>query len=155
MQSSYAPVRGLNLGFNAAYTQSELTSLAPNVTGGLLTGYQLPFVPKWALSGTVAYDWSLPNTWLAHVGAGVHWRDAVWSGVVSSISGGGAPVVQLPSYTAADLDASLSMGKLTLKAYVRNLTDERGLVNATILNPITWYGITQPRTIGVGFDVNF
>jgi iron complex outermembrane recepter protein len=154
-QSTFSLVQGLNFGFNATYTQSELTSISPNVTGGLLPGYQLPYVPKWALSGTVAYDWTLSNSWRAHVGAGAHWQDVVWDGVVSSISGGGGPVSQLPSYGGVDLDASLSMGKLTLKAYVRNLTNEYAFTSATITGQQTWYTTLQPRTVGVGFDVKF
>jgi iron complex outermembrane recepter protein len=153
--SSYSPLRGLTFGYNAAFTQAEITSVAANITGGILTGYQLPLIPKWAMSGTAAYDWTLPNAWVAHVGLGVHWVDVQWSGVVAATAEGGAPVLQLPSQTSADLDASLLMGKLRLKAYVRNLNNERALQAATFLPTQVQYSIAQPRTIGVGFDQSF
>jgi iron complex outermembrane recepter protein len=159
LTTAYAPVAGLSLGFNAAYTQSELTSLDPGASY-LLTGYQLPNIPKWALSATAAYDWRLDNGWAAHAGAGVRRVDREWNAVVGLASSAStSPAIELPAYTAADLNASVAVGKVTLKAFVRNLTNVRALQGATVNSGLSGptsvdFAIMQPRTIGVGFDLD-
>jgi outer membrane receptor protein involved in Fe transport len=67
----------------------------------------------------------------------------------------------LPSYSVLDLNASIAKGPLTLRAFARNVTDQRGWLNAAFgtgapsapeQSTVT---IIQPRTIGVGFDYAF
>jgi outer membrane receptor protein involved in Fe transport len=155
---------GLNLGYVAAYTEAEYTHIIPGPPLFLLAGYQMANVPKWSLSVTADYDWEPIDRWHAHLGGVFRWIDTEWGATGAAIgiaSEGGAPAAWLPSYSLLDLNASIAKGPLTLRAFARNVTDQRAWLNA-VFN----YGpptapeqsaptIIQPRTIGVGFDYAF
>ena len=165
LASSYAPLPGMKLGLNAAYTQIELTSVVP-AAQYLLIGYQLPNVPKWGLSFTADEDWALTRFWHANMGAALRWVGQEWGsggGVgVQSRSLGGTPTIALPLYWVLDLHMGIAKGPLTLRAFARNLTDKRAWLQGGFLFPDTSVTpgqsdifILQPRTIGVGFDYAF
>ena len=147
------------MGYNAAYTKSELTSARPGA-GAVLTGYQLANIPKWGMALTTNYDWALTDAWNAHVGGTLRWIGQRWSanGVQSS-SAGGAPTRELPAYSALDLNASVAKGPLILRVFMRNVTDtlggQQGFAQGYAYFPPTELRILQPRTIGVGFDYAF
>ncbi len=174
----YSPLEGLKFGYSAAYTQSELTTVAlelgnvaEHVTAGpnFLPGYQLPNVPKWAVSVTADYAWKLESTWNAHIGAAFRWMSWVWGSTdaVQSLAVLSTPAIVLPSYALLDLNAGMKKGPLALKAFVQNLTNKRvylggGVtervdnVNETMITPAQInYAIAQPRTVGIGFDYAF
>ena len=110
---------------------------------------------------TTNYGWSLTDAWLAHVGGALRWVDKRWSwlGVGSRV--GWVPTNELPAYTVVDLNASVARGPLTLRTFVRNLTDTRAKLTAIVqgdpANPPASLEerILQPRSIGVGFDYAF
>jgi iron complex outermembrane recepter protein len=166
--SAISPLSGLKLGYLATYTEAGLTrvdSAAPApYPAFLLAGYQTPNVPKWSLSVTADYDWQPTDRWHAHLGGVFRWIDQQWGGggngfAVASVDG--APVGFLPSYSVLDVNASIAKGPLTLRAYARNVTDQRGWLNSSFgVGPPSMPGestatIIQPRTIGVGFDYAF
>jgi iron complex outermembrane recepter protein len=165
LTSSYSPLPGLTLSYIAAYTRSELTSVRPGV-GSALTGYQLPDIPRWAMSLTANYDREFTDAWHAHAGGALRYVGERWGEIgVQSRSAGGAPTMELPAYCALDLNASIAKGPLTIRAFIRNLTDTRGrqqgivLGDAYINSPDVYdppaaleLRILQPRTIGLGFD---
>jgi outer membrane receptor protein involved in Fe transport len=165
LTSSYSPLQGLTLGYNAAYTQCAFVSVIP-AANYVLTGYQLSNVPKWSMSATADYAWALTNTWRAHLGSGFRWIGQEWSGngAVESRSSFGYPAVVLPHYSVLDLTAGIAKGPLTLRAFARNVTDQRAYLQSVtiadyVANPPTPVEINsrlvQPRTIGVGFDYSF
>jgi iron complex outermembrane recepter protein len=157
---SYTPLRGLTFGYNAAYTQCAYTEINPNAQYQL-TGYQLENVPKWDMSITVNYDWTLPNLWHAHAGGDFRSVGREWAGYVQSRSLGGYPTTELPSYTVLDLNAAIARGPLSLKLFVRNLTNKRAELNSDVVvndynTPVQIeHYILQPRTLGIGFDYAF
>jgi iron complex outermembrane receptor protein len=165
LASSYTPLPGMNLGFNAAYTKIELTAVVP-AAQYLLIGYQLPNVPKWSLSFTADEDWALTTVWHAGMGAGLRWIGREWGssgGVgVQSRALGGTPTIELPSYAVLDLHMGITKGALTLRVFARNLTDKRAWLQGGFLFPDTSTTpgqsdvfILQPRTVGIGFDWAF
>ena len=134
LESSYTPRAGLTVGYNVAYTQAEFTRVLPGAQY-ILTGYQLPNTPKWSMSLTVDFAWALTSDWQAHAGGGFRWIDQEWSLVVQSRSLGGGPTYELPSYSAIDLNAAVAKGRLTLRAFVRNLTDIRASLQTVAETP--------------------
>jgi len=160
LTSSFAPLEGLTLGYNAAYTRSKLTTAGSGES--VLPGYQLPDIPRWSMSLTANYDWALTDLWNAHTGGALRWIDKRWSFAgVTSRTANGLPSMELPAFWALDLNASIARGPLTLRAFVRNLTDTRGKLNAFVqgdaANPPASIEerILQPRSIGVGFEYAF
>ncbi len=163
LTSSYSPLRGLTLAYNAAYTQCEFVSVIP-AANYVLTGYQLSNVPKWSMSSTADYVWALTNTWRAHVGGGFRWIGQEWSGPGSVEDHSGYPAVVLPAYSVLDLNAGIMRGRLTFRAFARNVTDKRASLQSGtqvdyIANPPTpvliYNNLLQPRTVGIGFDYSF
>ncbi len=70
--------------------------------------------------------------------------------------------LSLKSYGAADLNADISNDRWTVRLYVKNLTDRRVYTNESASLNAADGTIAQvravpltPRTVGVGFDVNF
>jgi iron complex outermembrane recepter protein len=158
----------VKLGYIAAYTEAGLTRVDPAAPAPyplfLLAGYQTLDVPKWSFSLTADYDWQLTDQWHAHLGGVFRWVGQQWAGGGGSVavaSVDGAPVGFLPSYSVLDLNASIGRGPLTMRAFARNVTDQRGWLNASFnsgpptASEQSTVTIIQPRTIGVGFDYAF
>jgi outer membrane receptor protein involved in Fe transport len=151
----YAPIAGLRLGLNGAYTDAKLTEAVPSLGG--FDGSRLPAVPKWAMSATA--DWSFPAwaDWTGRVGGGVRYVGDTISGVEGNPS-----TLPQDSYTAIDLNADVSNDRWTVRLYIRNLADKRiytslaALPNAATGEVVKVNGVPlQPRTIGIGFDAKF
>ena len=151
----YAPMAGVRLGFNGAYTDAILTESIPSLGG--LDGDRLPSIPKWALSATA--DWSFPawSGWTGRVGGGVRYVGDTFSGVEHNPS-----TYPQDSYTVADFNADVSNDRWTVRLYIKNLTDKRvytslaSLPNAATGEVLKINGVPlQPRLIGIGFDAKF
>jgi outer membrane receptor protein involved in Fe transport len=151
----YAPVPGVRLGLNGAYTDAVLTEDIPSLGG--LDGDRLPSIPKWAWSATA--DWTFPafGNWTGRIGGGLRYVGSNFSGVEHNPN-----AYPQDSYTAFDLNADLSNDHWTLRLFVKNLFDERVYTNLTPLPNAATGAISQvkgvplqPRIIGVGFDVKF
>jgi outer membrane receptor protein involved in Fe transport len=165
LESAYSPFRGLTLGLNAAYTDAHLTSLAPE-TSYLLTGYQMPNVPKENISASVDYEWPLTGLWRAHAGGDYQFVSQRWLSQVEAPSHATIASIQAPGYSLYNLNASVGSDHLTFRAYVRNLSNSRALVsNGVSLRTVAadaltgaqqvFSGFLQPRTVGVGVDYKF
>ena len=162
LEGSFAPVDGLRIGYNAAYTKTALTSLAPGAPPYLLDK-QLPGVPKFAAGATIDYNWPAFGEWRANVGAGIRYVGAEYpsppsiQGLPTSLSN-----TKDPAYTTADLRAGLSNDKYSVNLFVRNVTDKLVYTSQTAINnPLTGAVIgiqgvpLEPRVIGVSVDARF
>ena len=151
----YAPVRGLLLSANASWTDAEL---AANTPPGLY-GYKgdvLPFVPRWNLNLGADYDFPLAGGWSGFIGGSYRFigaRKADFAVVPG-------PRSTVPSYDEVDLRAGVNYANWTIKAYVKNVTNGRGItsVSPETTDPLgSPYAATyvMPRTVGVSATVNF
>lgn len=180
----FRPVDGLTLGLNAAYNDANLDEDFPTIvvpagddlqveinTG--LKDDRMPYVPDLTWSFTADYFMPLGGGWNANFGGGVRWVDDRANGTTerqvvrlldpptvldTQIT---EPLV-IDSYYAVDLYAAFSNANWTLRAYMKNVTDERaystmsdvtsevtGVTHFTSATPI------QPRTIGLEVDYRF
>ncbi len=179
----FRPVDGLTLGVNAAYNDAKIDEDFPAIivpagpaqvevnTG--LKNDRMPYVPD--LTWSITADWFVPlgGNWSATFGGGVRWVDDRTNGTTErqivrlldpptvldeQIT---EPLV-IDSYYAFDLYAAFSNTNWTLRAYLKNATDERaystmndivdqvtGITHHTAASPI------QPRTFGVEVDYRF
>jgi len=179
----FRPIEGLTLGLNAAYNDAKIDEDFPTIivpagpaqvevnTG--LKNDRMPYVPD--LTWSLTADWYVPlgGNWSANFGGGVRWVDDRTNGTTER------QVVRLldprtvldeeiteplviDSYYALDLYAAFSNDNWTLRAYMKNATDERaystmndivnqvsGETHHTAASPI------QPRTFGVEVDYRF
>ncbi|MDI9239818.1 TonB-dependent receptor [Lysobacter sp. LF1] len=177
------PIEGLSLGLNAAYNDANLDEDFPTIivpAGAaqveLNTGLKddrMPYVPDLTWSLTADYYLPLGGDWSATFGGGVRWVDDRTNGTTqrqvvrlldpptvldTEIT---EPLV-IDSYYAVDLYAAFSNENWTLRAYMKNATDERafstmnditsavtGVTHHTAATPI------QPRTFGLEVDYRF
>jgi len=168
LTSSYAPIPDLELAYIADLTQAAVVSVAP-YAAWLLTGYQIPNVPKWTMSASAAYSWPLAGFWHARIGGDIRWIGGMFAtpfGAEGYVEGppccGDQPAQILPSYRVIDANAQVSRGPLRLRLYARNLTDERAFIGGNVITngttslPFeTLDRLLQPRTIGFGVDYSF
>lgn len=154
-EGSFRPVQGLAIGYNTAYTRAELTTLLSDVPG-LLTGFQLPGVPKWSGGLTADYSWPLNAQLSANIGAGIRYVGEKNATSVSATD----PNTRDPSYTTGDARAGLSNGKWTANLFVRNVTNKRVyLTQSPQTNPFTGEVPSidalplESRVAGLSFDV--
>lgn len=153
LESTFQATESLRLGFNAAYTNSELDKDSEFL--GAKAGARTPFTPEWNINGS--FDFSRPSTLL---GA----QEWYISGNVSYISNqfssfaelGSERRVELPSTTTANLFVGLVADSWEASLYVKNLTDEEILTGVDYdRRQPTHFTRARPRTIGANFKYRF
>jgi iron complex outermembrane recepter protein len=153
------PVPGLTLAANGAYTNGKLKEDTPPDTGGF-AGDPLPWVPKWSGAIHADYEFPLGPTMGGFAGASVSYigkRNAEFGERNPDGS-----LVRIPGYTEVDLRGGVNVGQFTLEAFVHNLFDKRGLIDAfgfdggsTFPNGAAGAAAIRPRTIGVTLTAGF
>jgi iron complex outermembrane receptor protein len=152
------PVKGLNLSVNGAYTDAYLTKDTDPVVGGL-DGDPLPYIPNWSLNFNADYEWQISRDLNGFVGGSVSYAGKRTAEFSFRDSNG--DLIKMPSYTTVDLRAGVETDRWLLQAYVKNLTNKRGITSILEVNPGTYpndagaIGINRPRTIGLTAGVRF
>ncbi|HEX5353226.1 MAG TPA: TonB-dependent receptor [Rhodanobacteraceae bacterium] len=171
---AWIPVRALKLSVNAAYNDAELTKDAPYPSNGK-RGDPLPYAPKFTLSLNGDYDFALGGDWHGYVGASYRYVDGRSTDFAFSYPVAGvlpplpsSPTV--PSYNTINLRAGVNHDQWSIDVYVKNLTNQRGIVEASTfqnyvpvageLNPVTGktgdnVTIITPRMFGISVSRNF
>jgi iron complex outermembrane receptor protein len=151
----FAPVRGLMLSANASWTDPKLAADTPPGLFGY-KGDRLPYVPKWNANLGIDYDFPMASGWSGFVGASYRFVGSR----ASDFRAVPGPRKEVPSYDGIDLRAGVNYANWTIKAYVKNLTNERGITaiapqttdpNA---NPFS-AAYVPPRTVGISASVDF
>jgi iron complex outermembrane receptor protein len=154
---TWAPVHGLSLTANLAYTDAHLTDDAPGING--VAGDRLPDSPKFAANVGADYDFPLNAQIGAFVGASTHYQGNRVTDFVSSAPPGYQRPV-LPAYTTVDLRSGVTRGGLEFTLYVKNVGNEHGLnyLTSTMLDGISppyAVSVIQPRTVGLSLSQKF
>lgn len=165
---------GLKLSANAAYNDATLTKDAPFPSNGK-RGDPLPYAPRFTLSLNGDYDFALGAGWHGYVGASYQFIDERSTNFAFSypIPGGPPPLPSsptIPAYHVMNLRAGATHDQWTIDAYVKNVFNERGIVQASTfanfvavpgqLNPITGKvednaTIITPRLFGISVSRSF
>ncbi len=144
------PNRNLSLFANGSYVDAYLTKDAPIIVGGV-KGDPLPYNPKWQWTLGGEYEHPLSDSLTARGGISWHYTGRRFSDF-DATSG----QRKLDSFGQVDAHAGLEFGRYRLDAFVRNLTDARGIVNLGFfgdLNGNLAASVIRPRTVGVSFSV--
>jgi outer membrane receptor protein involved in Fe transport len=151
----YAPARGLVLSANTSYTDAALTADTPPGLFGF-DGDRLPWVPKWNATVGLDYDFPLGGGWSGSAGATYNYV----GGRKTDFLPVPGPRLTAPSYHGIDVHAGSYYGSWTLQAYVKNLTNQRGITSLTS-ETIDPQGspfaasYVPPRTVGVNVTYDF
>jgi outer membrane receptor protein involved in Fe transport len=156
LESLFSVTAGLQLGFNLSYTDATLKSSPPDLPNAL--GVQLPGVPEWSGAVTANYAFTAFGGREANVGGGWRYVDERWSQVVMTEDN---LAYALPAYDVLDLNADVRFDSVTLRLFVKNLTDERaftggGVTTDGLNRPVRLdLAVLQPRTVGLSVDFQF
>nr|WP_298728048.1 TonB-dependent receptor [uncultured Steroidobacter sp.] len=156
LESLFSVNQGLQLGFNLSYTDASLKSSPPDLPNALNT--QLPGVPKWSGAVTANYAFTAFGGYEANLGGGWRYVDERYSEVVRTEDN---LAYALPAYDVLDLNADVQFDKVTVRLFVKNLTDERaftggGVTTDGLNQPVRLdLAVLQPRTVGLSLDFQF
>jgi iron complex outermembrane receptor protein len=138
---------------NAAAIDARLTEDATGL--GAKAGTRLPHTPRFATTLGVTRNFSLADH-PAYVGISARYtgkRDAGYRGSAA------LPSIMMPAYTLVDLQAGIDFKTFSVSAYVRNLTNRRGIVSIETglnANPnLVTAALVPARTIGLNVNVPF
>jgi len=165
---------GLKLSVNAAYNNADLTKDAPFPSNGK-RGDPLPYAPKFTLSLNGDYDFALGGGWHGYVGASYQYIGERSTNYAFSfpIPGVMPPLPSsptIPGYNTINLRAGLNRDQWDIDFYVKNVTNQRGIVEASTfanfvpvagqLNPVTGKvednaTIITPRLFGISISRTF
>lgn len=155
LSTTFKLTERLRLALNGAYTDATVSDDVPSLGG--LDGDNLPYIPEISWSATADYSFPLAADWNGLVGGGFRWVGNRKTSLDSN-----PDVLPLDSYNALDLNAAIANDRWTIRAYAKNLTDERAYL---VMDAITgaFSGVTnhlqaapiQPRTWGIGVDFTF
>jgi outer membrane receptor protein involved in Fe transport len=165
---------GLKLSANASYNDATLTRDAPYPSNGK-RGDPLPYAPRFTLGLSGDYDFALGAGWHGYVGASYQYvdersTDFAFSYPVAGILPPLPSSPTIPGYHTINLRAGVNRDQWSVSAYVKNLTNQHGIVQASTfqnyvpvagaLNPVTGRmednaTIITPRTFGISVSRNF
>ena len=149
---TWAPIDGLTLDGNIAYTDAELTQdlpAAPPTVG--FDGDKLPSVPKWASQFGISYETPISNEWTGVLGGSWRYvgkRDGYFGTVTQ-------PRFELDDYHVVDLRLGVRNEGFSATAFVKNLTNGHGQVAAYTLGSDFRVAVIQPRTFGISLAQKF
>ena len=157
------PTPGLDLSINGAFTNARLTGDTDPLVGGL-KGDRLPFTPKYSFSTNADYKWSLSPSTDAYVGGSVRLQGNQPGAFDASFRATNGRQRRVPAYEVVDLRAGLDFGKVSVEAYVKNLTNSHGILSTAAVqangfdvypNGALGTGIIRPRTIGLSLTAEY
>jgi outer membrane receptor protein involved in Fe transport len=162
----FRPLEGMTIGASATFLDAKLSEDLPVLAGANAlvgnSGDRLPGSAKFSASGSIDQAFDLGSSLSASIGATVSYVGSRKSELVNSGAilpdGSLAKRFDLPDYTQVDLRAGLSTASnWHLNAYVRNVTDDDGVVYANNRNGTntTTVAFLQPRTYGLSLSKDF
>ncbi len=143
--------RALTFSSNVTYQDAQLTAFLPDTfaaNGGYASGTTLPGSSRWSVANNLVLD--LPDATLAPTVEVAHRY------ISSAPVAFGNPNTR-GDFSQFDARASITlMEKVRLLAFVNNIFDKRGILNAPFTDQAApAYSIIRPRTYGVRLDVGF
>jgi iron complex outermembrane recepter protein len=151
---NYAPIQGLSLSANGAYTDARLTEDTPASVNGSV-GDRLPESPFFSSTLSASYQHPLSSA-IAGFG-GLDWH---FTGNRLSEFAVGAPRQTLPHYSMVDLRTGIRVHTYEVTLYVKNATDSRAISEAsaeTTLSGVNAFSasVVTPRTIGLTLSAKY
>lgn len=155
LSTAFKPTDRLRIELNGAHTDATVSNDVPALGGR--DGDHLSYVPKLSWSATADYYFQVGGSWSGHAGGGYR-----WVGERKSSLDHNPLALPLDSYGAVDLNADVFSERWTVRAFARNVTDERAyLTIGAVTSLIT--GVThhvsatpiQPRTLGIELGFTF
>lgn len=156
LELRFVPVTGLTLGSSAVYNHAEITESRPGTPA--MVGDPVLYTPRWSYKLDAEYDFPVG----AH--RGFIRADYQWNGkqfmrfnrTVSTPAGRiPHPQVYQPGFGQLNLTAGYDADEWSAKVFIKNVTNNRPLLNLQVGYDATLAQTLRPFTIGVGLDRRF
>lgn len=156
------PTKGLNLSLNGAYTRPRLRSDTGLLSGGF-AGDRLPYTPKYSIGVNGDYEWTLVGETTAYVGGSLRSlskQNGNYDYLFRTTYGRQR---QVPAYEVVDVRAGVTLGRFSVEAYAKNLSNSKGRTSVASTFPTPSFypagalatGIIRPRTVGLSLTAGF
>jgi outer membrane receptor protein involved in Fe transport len=153
LTTTLTPSRGLSLSASGSYVNARLTEDAPAVVGGL-DGDRLPYSPSF--SSTLSADYSRALSATVDGSFGVSWR---YTGARRSAFDATLGQYRLGAFSQVDAHAGVTFDRFRIDAFVRNLTDSRGITSlgssGSAPNGALAAALVRPRSFGLTVGVRY
>ncbi len=137
---------------------SRLDEDLPPGNGGFAND-RLPYAPAWSTSISADYEWSAGNSATAFIGGTVRLIGDQFGDFNDNYQTAFGRRYRIEGFATADLRAGIDFERFSIGAYVRNLTNSRGLTSVRdfLVRPGTSLSASsiRPRTIGVTVGAEF
>ena len=147
------PTEGLDFSVNGAITNARLTQDSPAAGG--LAGDKLPFSPRYSIGVNGDYRWAMAGPLKPYIGASL--RSLSKQAGPLGLLAGKRPII--PAYEVVDLRAGLDLGRFSVEAYARNLTNADGKTSVGTLGVYpagaVGTGVIRPRTVALSVSAGF
>jgi outer membrane receptor protein involved in Fe transport len=142
LEASWRPLKGLTLSANAAYQHAAITRTDNAST--VMVGQRLVDVPYETFDGSVQYDYPLTDdkTIATRV-------DYAWQGRSNGSYQVSNSNYYNPSYGVVNASVALEMESYDFTLYVKNLGDNRTIIQRPQLNTVIEGYTVRPLTVGV------
>ena len=152
------PTPGFDVVASVAYNDAKLDEDLPEGNGGF-AGDRLPYAPEWSANIAADYEWAIGEKATAYVGGGVKLIGDRAGNFDANYLATFGERLQIDGYASADVRAGVNFDRFSINAYVRNVTDSRGLTSlgGFLLRPGTTLSAApiRPRTFGVTVGADF
>jgi iron complex outermembrane recepter protein len=155
--AKFKPIDSLVLSATAAYVDAMLTNTAGQGFPGV-SGDPLPFSSKYSGSLDAEDQFNISGAVSGFIGATGAYVGKRYEGFPPAL---GQPQPGIPSYAYADLRAGINTNGYTVTLFVKNVTDERGVLLSSQINGSTptsglWHTVFMvPRTVGLSITKAF
>jgi outer membrane receptor protein involved in Fe transport len=152
------PTPGLTASVNGAYTDAKLRDDTPPEVGGL-AGDRLPYTPPYSIAANVDYEWAVGGSAEAFVGASVRSLSSQPATFDAGFRDANGRQPKIRAYDVVDLRAGVNLGRFTVEAYAKNLTNSAGKTSLDFSGNVPLggsdAGVIRPRTVGLTVGAGF
>jgi iron complex outermembrane recepter protein len=139
-------VLGVNLGAEHAYITSTVNATA------FAVGDHVLYTPDYTATVLADYGWRLTDTLGAFVRGDYEYIGKSYGAFSPQSS---QPFYIDPSYNVVNMNAGITLGKLEVSAFAKNLADNKTILQSPQINGVTEGYALRPRTVGVSIQAKF
>ncbi|MEO5641393.1 MAG: TonB-dependent receptor [Sphingomicrobium sp.] len=154
LEAVLTPSRGFRTSAAVTYLDGKIDKFVGVNGAGVssnFAGTQMPFAPRWSVTGSTDYEWGVTSGLKASFGGSLTHNSATYSVV------GNDPDSRIKAYTLVDLRAGLaaSSDRWRAQVFVKNLANTYYWTNAIVVYDQKVRYAGQPRTYGVSLSYRY
>ena len=148
------PIAGLDIGAQATYLDATIDKFTGFNAAGIASNYdhtQVPYTPKWALSGTVNYEHPINDRLVGFAGAQVNYRSSTTTAI------GSPEFYGMPAYATLDLQAGVETSDYKWRFFLwgKNVTNSFYLTNVVEAEDAVIRYTGMPATFGATISYRY